>query len=176
MAKSSGLDFSNVRHVRVWHEQFEAIKNKAEFLIIEDKTNGRCVSFTRDRDEEYKPSQSYLELKKILEDTIEIVKKLEKKKESKIMNSEKFIGLCKENVVKYFNEYSDKTNNVPITQEDVYVVWYCSKTLQNHKALLNTNISDRMYYELTYNGDKNELYLDAYKKWQNVKIDLNEEV
>lgn len=92
------------------------------------------------------------------------------------MNSEKFIGLCKENVVKYFNEYSDKTNNVLITQEDVYVVWYCSKTLQNHKALLNTNISDRMYYELTYNGDKNELYLDAYKKWQNVKINLNEEM
>nr|DAU91019.1 MAG TPA: hypothetical protein [Caudoviricetes sp.] len=102
-------------------------------------------------------------------------KNLEKKKESKIMNSEKFIGLCKENVVKYFNEYSDKTNNVLITQEDVYVVWYCSKTLQNHKALLNTNISDRMYYELTYNGDKNELYLDAYKKWQNVKIDVNDE-
>lgn len=91
------------------------------------------------------------------------------------MNSEKFIGLCKENVVKYFNEYSDKTNNVLITQEDVYVVWYCSKMLQNHKALLNTNISDRMYYELTYNGDKNELYLDAYKKWQNVKIDVNDE-
>lgn len=78
MAEPSGLDFSNVRHVRVWHEQFEAIKNKAEFLIIEDKTNGRCVSFTRDRDEESKPNQSYLELKKILEDTIEIVKKTRK--------------------------------------------------------------------------------------------------
>jgi hypothetical protein len=24
-----------------------------------------------------------------------------------------------------------------------------------------------MYYELTYNGDKKELYLDAYKKWDN---------
>lgn len=75
MPRSSGLDFSNVRHVRVWHEQFEAIKNKGEFLIVEDKTNGKCVSFTRDRDnEEYEPNQSYLELKKILEDTIEIVK------------------------------------------------------------------------------------------------------
>lgn len=90
------------------------------------------------------------------------------------MSSEKFIALCKENVVKYFNENVDKTDNVFITQEDVYVVWYC-KTLQNHKALLSTNISDGMYYELTYNGDKNELYLDAYKKWKNVKIDLNEE-
>lgn len=64
MPRSSGLDFSNVRHVRVWHEQFEAIKNKGEFLIVEDKTNGKCVSFTRDRDNESKPNQSYLELKR----------------------------------------------------------------------------------------------------------------
>lgn len=83
MAKPSGLDFSNVRHVRVWHEQFEAIKNKAEFLIVEDKTNGKCVSFTRDRDNECEPNQLYLELKKALEDTVEIVKKLEKKKDNK---------------------------------------------------------------------------------------------
>lgn len=174
MVKTSGLDFSNVRNVRVWHEQFEAIKNKGEFLIVEDKSNGKCVSFTRDRTEERKPNESYVELKKLLEDTVEIVKKLEKNKENKIMSSEKFISLCKENVVKYFNEHSDKTDNVLITQEDVYVVWYC-KTLQNHKALLSTNVSDGMYYEFTYNGDKNELYLDAYKKWQNIKIDSHDE-
>ncbi len=53
MSVPSGLDFSNVRHVKVWHEQFEAIKNKGEFLIVEDKTNGKCVSFTRDHPEEY---------------------------------------------------------------------------------------------------------------------------
>lgn len=170
-----GLDFSNIRHVKVWHEQFEAIKNKGEFLIVEDKTNGKCVSFTRDNPEGREQDESYLKLKKILEDTREIVKKLGKKKENKIMSSEKFISLCKENVVKYSNEHSDKTDNMSITQEDVYVVWYC-KTLQNHKALLSTNISDGMYYELTYNGYKDELYLDAYKKWQNVKIDLNGEV
>lgn len=174
MSVPSGLDFSSVRHIRVWHDQFEAIKNKGEFLIVEDKTNGECISFARNHDKERKPSESYLELKKLLEDTSEIVKKLEKNKENKIMSSEKFIRLCKENVVKYFNEHSDKTDNMSITQEDVYVVWYC-KTLQNHKALLSTNISDGMYYELTYNGDKNELYFDAYKKWQNVKIDLNDE-
>lgn len=169
-----GLDFSNIRRVKVWHEQFEAIKNKGEFLIVEDKTNGKCVSFTRDNPEGREQDESYLKLKKILEDTREIVKKLGEKKENKIMSSEKFISLCKENVVKYSNEHSDKTDNMSITQEDVYVVWYC-KTLQNHKALLSTNISDGMYYELTYNGDKDELYLDAYKKWKNVKIDLNEE-
>nr|WP_303241548.1 DUF6275 family protein [uncultured Blautia sp.] len=29
-----------------------------------------------------------------------------------------------------------------------------------------------MYYELTYNGDKHELYLDAYKKFQNMCFKL----
>ena len=24
-----------------------------------------------------------------------------------------------------------------------------------------------MYYEITYNGDTNEMYFDAYKKWEN---------
>lgn len=56
MSVPSGLDFSNVRHVRVWHEQFEAIKDKAEFLIVEDKSNGKCVYFTRDHDEDCKPN------------------------------------------------------------------------------------------------------------------------
>lgn len=27
-----------------------------------------------------------------------------------------------------------------------------------------------MYYEVTYNGDKKETYLDAYKKWENVCV------
>ena len=55
----------------------------------------------------------------------------------------------------------------------MFVVWFC-KTLQNSKALLSTNVSDGMYYELTYNGDKKEAYLDAYKKWQNMLIKVGE--
>lgn len=49
---------------------------------------------------------------------------------------------------------------------DVYIVWKC-KTLQNWKYLLSTTLSDGMYYELTYNGDKEEWYFDAYKKVEN---------
>lgn len=70
---------------------------------------------------------------------------------------------AKELVVKYFNDRVDKTDNKEITVDDVYVVWFC-KTLQNWKALLSTNVSDGMYYEVTYNGDKQETYIDAYKK------------
>nr|DAN47264.1 MAG TPA: hypothetical protein [Caudoviricetes sp.] len=87
------------------------------------------------------------------------------------MNFNDFQNICKEKVVEYFNERVEKTDNTKITIDDVFVVWY-SKTLQNAKALLSTNVSDGMYYELTYNGDKNELYFDAYKKWENKCIKL----
>lgn len=85
------------------------------------------------------------------------------------MGNEKFLKICKEAVADYTNEHFDKTDETEITADDVFVVWSC-KTLQNHKALLSTTVSDGMYYELTYNGDKNELYFDAYKKWENVCI------
>lgn len=72
-------------------------------------------------------------------------------------------------VMDYYNSHVEKTDNFHITEEDVYIVWFC-KTLQNWKALVSTNVSDGMYYEITYNGDKMETYLDAYKKWENVRI------
>ena len=85
----------------------------------------------------------------------------------KIKGNENFVEVCKAIVVDYVNEKKDKTDKTEdIELDDVYVVWSC-KTLQNHKALLSTTLSDVMYYECTYNGDKKELYFDAYKKWEN---------
>lgn len=72
-------------------------------------------------------------------------------------------------IVEYFNHRADATDHKTITKEDVYVVWFC-KTLQNWKALLSTTVCDGMYYEVTYNGDKKEAYIDAYKKWENVCV------
>lgn len=87
------------------------------------------------------------------------------------MDNGKFLDICKKQIVKYVNDHLDKTDKKTITEQDVFVVWSC-KTLQNNKALLSTTLFDGMYYELTYNGDKNELYLDAYKKWENQLITL----
>lgn len=78
--------------------------------------------------------------------------------------------IAKEIVLNYANKHIDKTDDVQITLDDVYIVWFC-KTLQNWKALVSTTLPDGMYYEVTYNGDKKEVYLDAYKKFENQKID-----
>ena len=52
---------------------------------------------------------------------------------------------------------------------DLYVVWF-AKTLQNWKAIVCTTMVDGRMYEVTYNGDKRETYVDAYAKVGNVRI------
>ena len=87
------------------------------------------------------------------------------------MNTQEFLTECVNKVVTYTNNHLDKSDKKEITANDVFVVWNC-KTLQNNKALLSTTLFDGMYYECTYNGDKQELYFDAYKKWENIKYDM----
>lgn len=76
---------------------------------------------------------------------------------------EKAIEIVREYILKHL----DKSDDTP--EFVVYTVWK-SKTLQNWKYLLSSTLYDGMYYELTYNGDKHEWYLDAYKKFENVVI------
>ena len=79
---------------------------------------------------------------------------------------------AKEIVLNYANKHLDKTDNVQVTSDDVYIVWFC-KTLQNWKALLSTTLPDGMYYEVAYNCEKKAVYLDAYKKFENQKINMS---
>lgn len=76
---------------------------------------------------------------------------------------------AKKIVVDYFNSGVDATDGNMITMDDVFIVWFC-KTLQNWKALVSTVVSDGMYYEVTYDGDKKCAYVDAYKKWRNFVV------
>lgn len=89
------------------------------------------------------------------------------------MDSQEFLRCAVKAVVDYFNGVVDTTNRMELTEKDVYVVWSC-KTLGNNKALLSTTVPDGMYYELTYNGAKGEIYFDAYKKWENMCIKMED--
>ena len=44
------------------------------------------------------------------------------------MTNKKFIQICTEAVVDYFNDHKDKTDQLTISEEEVFVVWSC-KTL-----------------------------------------------
>ena len=86
------------------------------------------------------------------------------------MDSYKFMIACKNMIIDYFSKHKDATDKeIKMQIEDVFVVWSC-KTLQNNKTLLSTRLQDGLYYEITYNGDKHEAYVDVYKKWENFVV------
>ncbi len=65
--------------------------------------------------------------------------------------------------------YLPVEDDKPLELNEVYVVWF-SKTLQNWKALLSTSRNDGLYFEITYDGSKNQSYVDSYIKIANVCV------
>lgn len=79
------------------------------------------------------------------------------------MDNKKFENFACQIVKDYYNEYME----ILLYDKEIYVVWSC-KTLQNNKTLISTNMHDGLYFEITYNGDKKEAYLDVYRKQKNI--------
>ena len=82
------------------------------------------------------------------------------------MTNQRFIDFAKFKVQEWLPRNADNMDG--IHADDIFVVWY-AKTLQNHKALLGTRFAN-YYFECTYNGDKEEMYVDVYDKVQNVCV------
>lgn len=79
----------------------------------------------------------------------------------KITSSAQFL---REATIAVFNmaaESLDPTDNVEFVLDDVYEVTH-SFVLGNQKAMLSTTLPDGKYYEVTYNSEKEEMYVDCY--------------
>ena len=80
------------------------------------------------------------------------------------INSEEFISFTKRMIKNHYKEFY---GGCSVTTDDIFMVCYC-KTLQNHKALLGVTGLYDDYFEATYDGDRNKVYLDVYKKDKNI--------
>lgn len=84
------------------------------------------------------------------------------------MENKEFIEKAKSLVKDYEMSRTCQLSRPPF---EVFVVWN-AYVLGNIKVLLGTTLYDGMYYEVTYNKTKNEIYLDAYCKVENRKVVL----
>lgn len=82
-------------------------------------------------------------------------------------DNDRFLQYAKQYVVGANAAETAETGEQELTVDDLYIVWF-SKTLQNWKALISTTVpGDGLYFEVTHNGDKEETYVDIYKKTAN---------
>jgi hypothetical protein len=56
-----------------------------------------------------------------------------------------------------------------VEPDNIRLVWFC-KTLQNWKALIVIALPGGLFFEVTYNGVKQEAYVDVYEKRENVVV------
>jgi Family of unknown function (DUF6275) len=86
-----------------------------------------------------------------------------------------YLEQAKFHVFMYIKAHLDVTDtHVRFKEDDVYVVWFC-KVLQNWKALVSSTLPDGMYYEVTFDGEREKVYIDAYKKFENVAISVGKD-
>lgn len=82
---------------------------------------------------------------------------------------------AKRAVVEYHNARAAETTTMDkpvetyVTINDVYTIWF-AKTLQNWKAIASTTIPNGRIYEITYDGDKHQMYIDVYEKKDNLVV------
>ena len=83
------------------------------------------------------------------------------------MENDQFYKLVQNQVSAYSNAHNGVAHQ--IRPRDVRVV-FTIKILQNFKAIAATLLPDKMLYEITYDGDKQKVYIDAYKKQKNIEV------
>lgn len=85
------------------------------------------------------------------------------------MPSYDFEVICKNILIDHLKRLYDED----LTIKDLHLVWY-AKELQNHKCVIVDLNDNQRYYELTFNGNKDEIYLDIYNKEHNITVNYTE--
>lgn len=89
-----------------------------------------------------------------------------------------FQTTAKIRVLNFFNDF--RLDGVEeLTLDELSVIWFC-QTVDNWKAVITTNKPDDIYYEVTYDSNVKETYLDVYSKMytfivsENIEKDSNQ--
>lgn len=82
-----------------------------------------------------------------------------------------FTRRARELAVENFNENRDPKRSRPLRVDQVYIVWF-AKVLGHWKAIVGSSVARGMLWEVTSNGNKNEAYVDTYRKINNTVYPL----
>lgn len=85
-----------------------------------------------------------------------------------VVNPEEFLLNAKKLVIKNYNDHRNSRNLPSLAISDVDVVQF-TKAAGNLKASITSQLAKGLLWEVTYNGQKSEVYLDTYRKVHHLK-------
>jgi hypothetical protein len=86
---------------------------------------------------------------------------------------DRFLLMAKRVVVDNYNTHRDESRSPELTMDAVYIVWF-AKTMGNWKAVVSSPTARGLLWEVTYNGHRQDAYIEIYKKLNNVKVSLGD--
>ena len=87
------------------------------------------------------------------------------------VDPDQYLLQAKALVVQNYNEHRDPSRSPELSMDSVYIIWF-AKTLGNWKAVIASSVARGLLWEASFNGQKNEAYLDVYRKLNHTKIPL----
>ena len=83
------------------------------------------------------------------------------------MNPQEFCSIVKNKAAAFLNFRFWDRGEHHFTPDDISVVWDAT-VLQNHLAVAVVPLHPTLFFEFTYDGDKDELRMDIYMKTDSV--------
>ena len=85
---------------------------------------------------------------------------------------DRFLMTAKRLAMENYNSTRDASKYPELAMESFYVVWY-AKTLNHWRAVVESQQASRLSWSISYNGGKDEAYIDVWKKLTKVKVVLS---
>ncbi len=86
-----------------------------------------------------------------------------------MLGTDEFVRIAKQAIRDMLKETTDPTDKVDYDSIEIYFVT-CTFVLGSIKGMFSTSIQDGKYYEVTYNNDTHEMYVDMYVKVRQNKL------
>ena len=80
-----------------------------------------------------------------------------------MIGTDEFVRIAKQAIRDMLKETTDPTDKIDYDNIEIYFVT-CTFVLGSIKGMFSTSIQDGKYYEVTYNNDTREMYVDMYVK------------
>jgi hypothetical protein len=75
-----------------------------------------------------------------------------------------------------FNGSRDETKVAALTLDDVFIISY-SRIMQNWEVFITSPVAKHLFWQVTYNKYKNELYMNVYQRISNsIRIPLPDRI